>query len=459
MFVLTALTIAVALFLQRRRECAYLIFIAAFLLGAMDLTDALVPAFSLSGVDRVKSGETVYIRGVISSDPKKTNQKSIFIIKLNQTIAEGKSFPAGGKLRIESYADTDYKYGDDMLMEGTLRKSRYIRAGKREQGLVVFVVRKRNSSILTGRGKANPVFAAVYRVKQKIKDIIYSNLSPPHSDVLSAMILGQNFSVPGHLRESMIRSGTWHLMVVSGAHTALLAGVVAGILKIIRVRRNVRFVITIILLAGYCILTGSSNSVVRATVMIAAYLVTFLVRRPYNFLNTLAFAALAILVFKPLELFNLGFELSFLSVFFIFWLYPGFKRAVPENLKKLQAASAAADCFCVSCGAWLGTFPLLAYVFNSVSIIACFANIVAAPLAMMVISSGLVLIVFGLFCPFFLGPIAISTQTLISIFINVHHALSNLPWSSISVPGIPVFMLILSYSGIMLLRNFLPKEA
>ncbi|HAJ56493.1 MAG TPA: hypothetical protein DCL35_01850 [Candidatus Omnitrophica bacterium] len=298
----------------------------------------------------------------------------------------------------------------------------------------------------------------VLGLKHKIEGLISDRLNPPFSNILSAMVLGERRMVPEDLRQAMMKAGTWHLMVVSGTHTAIVAAIVLLLLKAVRVGRNMRFISAIVLLIVYCLLTGASSSVVRATVMTSVYLLTYLFKRPPNFLNSLAMAALAILIFDPTQLFQVGFQLSFLSVFFIFWLYPGLKNIFPAGIWKSRYLCVPANCFCVSLSACIGTAPLLAHVFNTFSCISIIANIVAAPLAALVMAGGLVLIGFGALLPVCAGPAALSAEFFIFLFVKMNMAFAGLPWASIHVPRTRLFWVVFCYFITLFLSRLFPRK-
>ncbi|MBI5873488.1 MAG: ComEC/Rec2 family competence protein [Candidatus Omnitrophica bacterium] len=446
--VLVAVSIA-AFYFRNKRLCAYFIFGLAFLSGALDIIQAkALPSSSLANVANF-SKETLLVRGIICSDPHVSQRKSTFMMAPQEVIADGVPSRGWGKVRVESYVKADYHYGDEIFAEGALHRL-YRKAGiGDERSAAIFTIKKDNFFDKIGGGRRDHAVQLILALKHKIESFIFARLTNPFFDTLVAMLLGDGSKVPAELKQAMIKTGTWHLMVVSGSHTAFLAFAILLAFKVIRVRRTLRLCLTIFLLVVYCILTGASSPVVRATVMTAAYLLTYLLRRPPHFLNSLALAALAILIFDPTQLFQVGFQLSFLSVFFIFWIYPKLKNVFPAGVWKSRVSCGLANCFCVSFAAWLGTVPLLAYVFKTFSCISILANMVAAPLATLIMAGGFVLISLGSLWPSCAGPIASSVEFFISIFIRLHMYLNRIPWASISVRPVPLFLVIFCYAAII----------
>lgn len=458
LFAAVAAVFAAAFYFRDKQPGTYLIFCLVFLLGALDIACARAPFLPSVYSSVASSRGGLFVRGIICSDPHVTRSRSMFMMKPEELILDGVSRRAYGELRVESYVEADYRYGDEIIAEGELRRPFIKDVMRGRQPGLMFVIKKGNIFNRIGVDKGNPGEKTILSLKHKIKSIIYSRLKPFYSGVVSAMVLGERGCVPGELRQAMIKTGTWHLMVVSGTHTTVVAGIVLVVLKAVRVGRNARFFLAVVLLVIYCLLTGASSSVVRATVMTTAYLLTYLFKRPPHFLNSLALAAAVILIFDPAQLFQTGFQLSFLSVFFIFWIYPKIKGMFPACVWRSRYLCVPAGCFCVSLSAFMGTAPLLAYVFNEISSISVAANIIVAPLAALVMAGGIALVVFGLMWPPLSGPIASSVEFFVFLFVKAHMALGNILWAQVRVPRFQFFLMISCYLVILYLFRPLPKK-
>jgi competence protein ComEC len=125
---------------------------------------------------------------------------------------------------------------------------------------------------------------------------------------------------------------------------------------------------------AYCFITGSSNPVVRATVMGIMFLLGFFIKREANIYNILSFAALAIIFFRPNQLFDIGFQLSFVSVISIVFFYPKLSAFFKVDSCKAKAIKFLLEGLLVSFSAWLGTLWLVAYYFKIFSPVTVLAN-------------------------------------------------------------------------------------
>ena len=135
-----------------------------------------------------------------------------------------------------------------------------------------------------------------------------------------ALIIGVREDISEETKLSFRDAGVAHVLAVSGLHVSLLVAILYALLRRFHLSRKVLFVIFAVLLLAYCRLLDFSASIVRASVLSLVFLLGRAIHRRVDPLTSLAFAFLLILLFRPLDLFNLGFQLSFLAVLGIIML-------------------------------------------------------------------------------------------------------------------------------------------
>ena len=135
--------------------------------------------------------------------------------------------------------------------------------------------------------------------------------------LIDALFIGENESVGRELLADFQRTGTYHVLVISGLKVGVLAMFLFWLLRRMRVRNFVASAITIVILITYAWLTDVGVPVWRATLMLTIYLVAKLLYRDRSVLNTIGAAAIALLVVDPSALFGASFQLSFLCVLII----------------------------------------------------------------------------------------------------------------------------------------------
>ncbi|MFH1640910.1 MAG: ComEC/Rec2 family competence protein, partial [Candidatus Omnitrophota bacterium] len=264
-------------------------------------------------------------------------------------------------------------------------------------------------------------------LKVRIGEIISRRLSCLAAGILGAMVLGEKKSVPVFLYNSMIKSGTVHILVVSGFHVGLITYIILLFLKLIRIPRSMRFYIATFLLIIYCLMTGASTPAIRATLMAVIFMFAYFARREPDIYNSIAQAAIFILVFNTNQLFEIGFQLSFVSVISIIYLYPKIKSFLCPKAIPIKALRYMVDGCLVSFSAWLGTAGFIAYHFRMISPVAVLANIFIVPLASLITLCGFSLIAMELLFPQIGGFFAYSCEFIAMLLVVVNSLLIKIP--------------------------------
>lgn len=204
--------------------------------------------------------------------------------------------------------------------------------------------------------------------------------------VIAAMTIGDKQWLHREVRQWFALSGTSHLLALSGLHLGILYSLYQWLLlRHCRTRRGkaIATIVGILLLWGYALLAGLPLSLVRASTMFTLASMANLLRRDVFSLNNLAFAALLLLLFSPTALFDVGFQLSCLSVASILLFVPVFPRFA--RLHAVRPLQWCYDCVVVSLSAQVGTLPLVAYHFHIIALYGVLANLLLIPLVMVAI--------------------------------------------------------------------------
>ncbi len=219
-----------------------------------------------------------------------------------------------------------------------------------------------------------------------------SGLPDRERAVVLALLLGVRSELDADQKQVFARSGTMHVLAVSGMHVALIYWVLMTLLKPMGGRRWawwVRGCIVLLLLWGYAGLTGATPSVLRATVMCTLFVIAGMLGRRTAGLNTLFGAAFLLLVWDPRMLFQLSFQLSFLAVLGIMLCYDPLRALwTPGNIVLRHVWSLVA----VSLAAQLFTTPLSLAVFKAFPVWFLPANVVIVTLVNVGVVGGLVLL-------------------------------------------------------------------
>jgi competence protein ComEC len=218
-----------------------------------------------------------------------------------------------------------------------------------------------------------------------------------------ALSLGDKTLLTEPVSEPFIRAATYHIFAVDGLRMAILFGILFALFRVLRLPRPVCGVVLIPLIWLYAELTGWPASAVRAAVMLTILIVGWTLKRPSDLINSLCAAALILLVWDPQQLFEAGFQLSFLVVLSLVVVLPGCQAAFrrlfgPSPLVPEQPAARwrqilrpparhLLDLALTSFAAWIGSVPLAAYYFHILTPVSTLANIAAVPLCALVLVS------------------------------------------------------------------------
>jgi competence protein ComEC len=165
-----------------------------------------------------------------------------------------------------------------------------------------------------GSGPRNAVLWQLYRTRARALALLLRYDKQPAAGILAAALLGNRHFLPHETAQIFRQGGTFHLLVISGLHVALIAAVLLWLTRWLRRERWLQFGVVIAFLWAYGVMVGAQASIMRAVVMITLALVAQWLFRAALGANTLAAAALVLLIWQPRDLFNPAFQLSFLTV-------------------------------------------------------------------------------------------------------------------------------------------------
>lgn len=152
------------------------------------------------------------------------------------------------------------------------------------------------------------------RAHRSIVEKVHSVWPPKQASLMDAMVVGEDAFLNRSTRMDFQRSGTYHVLVVSGMNVTILALFLFYVLRRSRMNDVLASALTVALVAGYALVTNVGPPVWRATLMLAVYLGARVLYREKPMLNAIGAAALALMVVNPLVLFGASFQLTFLCV-------------------------------------------------------------------------------------------------------------------------------------------------
>ncbi len=274
--------------------------------------------------------------------------------------------------------------------------------------------------------------------------------------ILSALTTGSKEELSDEIREVYSVAGVSHVLALSGLHIGLIYGFMLLLLmplwKHSSYLKPISICIIIITLWAFAIFTGLSTSVVRSTIMFSMHAIASMREERPATLHVLTLTAFGMLLFNPLWLFDVGFQLSFIAVASILVLQPRLAASLPKPsnvvVKKVK------DIMTVSIAAQIGTAPLVILYFHRFSTHFLLSNILVLPLITIIMYGAVIMLFFTPFSGFQQG-IADCINSFIKALNELLLFLSRLPMASIDNLWTSVLEISLFYCCIYLFIRYL----
>ncbi|QDW19909.1 ComEC/Rec2 family competence protein [Flavobacterium sp. KBS0721] len=230
-----------------------------------------------------------------------------------------------------------------------------------------------------------------------VRNLEKANFNNEEMNVALALILGQQQDISSDIIQDYQYSGATHILSVSGLHVGFIMLFINFILKPIPNTRKgslIKLISILLSLGAFAIISGLSPSVLRSVVMFSFLAIGNQLRRSGSIYHTLLVSMLLILLCEPYFLFDVGFQLSYLALFFIVWLQPLLKQIwTPKH--KIQTT--IWNALTVSFAAQIGTLPLCLYYFHQFPGLFFVTNIVIIPILSFIMIAGIIVMILAIF--------------------------------------------------------------
>jgi competence protein ComEC len=353
-----------------------------FLLGCVVTIDYN----ELNSKDHFSKKHTDYLLVKVNNEPKLNGDLLRFTATVEYNITNGKRSPVTGSLLIaikDSTASSLY-YGDELLIPANYHpvdppynpaEFNYKQYLANQNIHYQEFLYPRQYYVLS-RNSGNHLISYSLRLRQRLVEKFKRHVHSPEAiAVASTLILGYKADLSSDVLQAYSKTGTIHVLSVSGAHVAilfLLLNFVLGFLDSFKYGKTIKAILIIVLIWYYSLLTGFSPAVCRAAVMISMITIGKTYSRYINTLNILAISAFFLLLYDPFFITDVGFQLSYLAVAGLVILQPVVYKWMDIENKwgdKLWAACS------ISIAAQVITFPLSAFYFHQFPVYFLISNL------------------------------------------------------------------------------------
>ncbi len=419
----------------------------------------------------------VELTGVVADEPypSSSGEKSCawkFPVKVETVkgAQDSTSTPSEGIARVTFYGRksvTPPHYGERWTMKGRLSESAGRQPGMAFQQKRQYFTTSERLSKRESEGNGSWIVQKCLDARDKARGVLALGIEDYQENVavLYSLLLGYRSQMPNEIYQAFAKTGTLHIFAISGSHVVVLAAIIVFVLSVCGISRIYWVVFLGPLLIFYTIMTGLQPSAIRACIMAVVFWIAPLLHRKPDIYASLAFSAILILVVVPADLRDIGCLLSFVAVLGLVVLYPVFIRPlnrlfVPDPLrlqpeaKRVQLLRKAwkhsSMLLATSAAAWLVSTPLTAYYFGIFSPIALLGNLIAIPLASLIIITGSLSLVLGSCIGFLAEVFNHANLVLAWLLTGIMKLLVAVPGGNFQVNPPPVWWLILCYATMIL---------
>lgn len=367
----------------------------AFLFGVMRFNSANFGQDRLNVFTDLKAGGKnieVIVNGYIDDEPTDRGGRQEVVLSVQELIAGDRIVPLSDRILITVGSFPKFSYGDTVSLKGALQKPKnltdfdYVTYLKKE-GIrttmfypeILNFGEHYDSLIRHNMGNLEKAKVRLYRkvfyLKTKFESAVGRSVSEPNASFINGILLGSRQNMPDDLKEVFNKTGTTHILAISGYNIMIVSwAVLAGLVYFFR--RRTAFWISVAVIVLFTILTGASSSVVRAAIMGLLLLFANGYGRLYNPKNSIILAGAAMVWLNPFALvFDIGFQLSFAAVMGLMYLYP----KIDSKLKKIPEIGRLKEITLMTISAQIAVAPLLIYYFKNFPLVSLPTNMLILP--------------------------------------------------------------------------------
>ncbi len=414
---------ALALYYYQKNASLYLVMITFFLAGSLHTGLSLqVNDHPDHIVNIIKKKTRATVTGILLRMPEYNGKNTKLILAVDEILLRSSqdigmnSFqPARGKIHLTMNGQLNKKIlpGTALMIISSLKRTynyntpgvfNYVSHMAAQSIFISGWIHSPREIEIIYEAEASPVKKILFlpeQIRCRTASFLQTRLDKNLAGMYLALLIGNKSLIAPEILEQYKKSGTMHLLAISGIHMSLLGLMVSFSLCWLLKRSSwlmlhfhvpaMAAFLSLIPLAGYALIAGMNTPVLRAAVMAALVILSISLKREYSLVHLLAAAVLILLAFKPLTLFTVSFQLSFSAVLAITLVAPHLLQRLtspltennpqPKNkisliIKIWQYIETA---FLVSLAATLGTLPFLLFHFNRFSPIGPIINILVEP--------------------------------------------------------------------------------
>jgi len=390
----------------------------------------------------------VEIQGMVAEEPDIRDRLCLLTFTASEVTVNGERGEVSGTALIQAPRYPAYRYGDVLKITGKLETpepfDNFDYKSYLERQGIYSVIYYPGVEVL-GCGQGLKPLQWIYSLRERLSASLARALPEPQCSLAQGILLGLRGNIPDSLNQAFSRTGTAHILAISGLHMSIIIAMLLSLSILVFGRqRSIYIWLTLTLIWLYALLAGMNPPVIRAAIMGSLFLIAEYLGRQGSAIIALAFAAAVMVGIQPHVLWSVSFQLSFLAMAGLVLFYPYFqawgRKRVAAIFGGREALAATGniivDGFAATLAAIVAVAPLIAYNFGVVSLVglpATFFSLLALPF--IIVTAALVAFVglFALLAAQILGWLA---WLFLSYFVFLVQGFDALPYSSLEVATI-----------------------
>ena len=442
LFVLVGLLTTVVLF---RREpavvklstCVMLLFLG------MWRYQSVQPEEISDWIQSLNDGPEVTLVGQIVADPERVGENrrlEVGGLRLDAGGSELEEGPLKGKILVRTHRYPEYSYGDEIKIEGGLETPPEFEDFSYRDYLAtrgIYSLVNRPEITLLSSCNGSRTYALLLNLRHRLEEKISQILPEPESSLIAGVVLGIKRNLPRDFYEALQKSGTLHVIVVSGTNITYVIIVLVAVSGLLS--RPARLAFTVFGILAYALMVGGGAAVWRATLMGLATLLAIIFGRRRLAQEALFLSAAVLLLANPRGLWQVGFQLSFAATAGIIFLQDLIEpklQALPYLVRKGLVTTLAAQ---------ITVLPIITHNFQTISLVSPLANLLTFSLVPAITIIGAV-IAFASLIWLPLGQIIAPLVYIpAKLFVTAVVLSAKIPLAQIKIAQIPTFVWVVYY--------------
>ena len=288
----------------------------------------------------------------------------------------------------------------------------------------------------------NLMYEYIYKAKSYISNTI-RYLYKTNSDFINSMMLGQKDDLSQNEKLMFTRTGTSHIIAISGLHTGILSGLIIFMMG--KINKIYKLIVLSTMMFIYSAMVGNSPSIIRAIIFMISLYLSFFLDRKMDKISTLSFIGILFVINNPYIIYNISFQLSFLATLSIIYFYGYINNKL--NIKIIS----------LTLSANILTIPIIYYNFEGIPLVSILGNIIIVPFVGIIIYLAMLsLILFNINIYISSIVVYINRFILETIYVLLEK-ISNLDFAYIAIEEPKLYYVIIYYIVVFLYMIY--KEA